>query len=448
MSEPTASIPFVGRKIPESERIGSENSAANSLRSLFPGYFLPRDDELRSFIAEGMVAFDTNALFDIYRFNRQARSEFVAALKLLGERLWIPHRVAHEILERRLAVIRECAEANRSFDGEIQKLFDAISQRIRGFGNRRGLTEEQISSLQAVADRAYKEISSQASGFFDFDLTVDGAVRDDKILAELESILDGKVGPPLEDLKLEEAEGARRIAEKIPPGYADHKKDPEQAIGDYLVWRQLLIEAARRAKPVLLVTNEQKPDWVREVLGRKVGPRPELVAEMLNVAGVPFRMATVKSFLLLAQKHLGAEVSPTTVSQAQQLSVWNYYSSIVSSYFSSMRAAFDAAGWPVYESQAGPIDLVVETQLGTVNIIIVYKQTPMSEDAIRTLLARVPSVRGHVVLTSNTTMTDAAYRLLMMATGIGFVQWTPDDGSEILCRRLIDELRRISATED
>ncbi|GAA2690366.1 hypothetical protein GCM10010412_079970 [Nonomuraea recticatena] len=433
------------------ESAGNGDSTASGLRDVFPGYFLPSDEELREFISDGLVAFDTNALFDIYRFNLQARSEFVAALRLLDGRLWIPNRVGLEVLERRLEVIKECAEANPSFDGEIRKLFDAVSQQIRSFGNRRGLTNQQMSSLQAVADRAYLEISSQASGFFDFDLTVDGSIRGDKILAELEEILKGKIGGPLKDLKLEEAEGARRVAEKIPPGYADHKKDPERAIGDYLVWRQLLAEAASRAKPVMLVTNDQKPDWVREVLGKKIGPRPELVAEMLNVAGAPFHLATVKSFLLLAQKYLGAEVSPTTVTQAQQFSASALGSNRGQSYVLAMRSAFAAVGWPVFETNVdGFIDLIVDTRLGRADLVVkVYREAPLPSAIVTELIDYAERAQhSAVVLVSHTRLTNSAHEKLLRRGTVGFVKWSPDDGGEILCSKLIDELRRIGVNGD
>ncbi|WP_433469991.1 PIN-like domain-containing protein [Spirillospora sp. CA-128828] len=39
------------------------------------------------------MAVDTNALFDVYRFNKEACEEYLATLRLLGNRLWIPNRV-------------------------------------------------------------------------------------------------------------------------------------------------------------------------------------------------------------------------------------------------------------------------------------------------------------------------------------------------------------------
>jgi hypothetical protein len=59
---------------------------------------------LRISLRQGLVAFDTNALFDLYRFNSQARNEYLDSMRLLGDRLWIPNRVAEELLNGPISV--------------------------------------------------------------------------------------------------------------------------------------------------------------------------------------------------------------------------------------------------------------------------------------------------------------------------------------------------------
>jgi hypothetical protein len=69
-----------------------------------------------------------------------------------------------------------------------------------------------------------------------------------------------------------------------------------------------------------LLSNEQKPDWIHEDLGRKIGPRPELVAEMMSKGGMPLHLMSVQSFLVYARKYLGVTVSESTVQQAKHAS--------------------------------------------------------------------------------------------------------------------------------
>lgn len=55
---------------------------------------------------------------------------------------------------------------------------------------------------------------------------------------------------------------------------------PEGAAGDYLVWEQVLSEAARRKLDVVFVTGDVKKDWWRYEGSFPRGPRVELVREL------------------------------------------------------------------------------------------------------------------------------------------------------------------------
>ncbi|MFI9594399.1 PIN domain-containing protein [Nonomuraea sp. NPDC052265] len=290
------------------------------LRDHFPGYFPPTDEDVKHFMVSGLISFDTNALFDLYRFNNQAREEYLASIRLLNDRLWVANQVGRELLERRLDVIKECSSATTKMLEDVGGPYKLIIEHIRAFGNRRGLSPSKMSELESLIEKSRADLFDAAAASFKFDLEVETSLRTDPILRQIESLLDGKVGPPLPNVEEERKEGLRRIAEKIPPGYADKKKS-DNPIGDYLIWRQLLEEARRRNKSVLLVTNDHKEDWAREQHGKMLGPRPELVSEMLQRTGQKFHLVGVKSFLLHARKYLGATVSDATVKQAEQFTI-------------------------------------------------------------------------------------------------------------------------------
>src|SRR4051812_28491570 len=127
--------------MPENPPADDEPQPTTSgLQDRFPGHFPPDDNQIRELITGGMIALDTNALFDAYRLNGQARDEYLGTLRLLGDRLWIPNRVGEEFLQRRLAVIKECSAAADELRETLGKEFDSITQSLRAFGNRRGLT--------------------------------------------------------------------------------------------------------------------------------------------------------------------------------------------------------------------------------------------------------------------------------------------------------------------
>ncbi|MFC4048345.1 PIN-like domain-containing protein [Actinomadura syzygii] len=294
---------------------------APSLRELFPWHSRPTSEQLKGFLTEGMVVFDTNALFDAYRLNPTGRAEFLHTLVLLGDRLWIPHRVADEFLKRRPTVIRECADAVTKLKKDLTSPFAKARGEIEEFGGRRGLGKERATELTDILAKAQQEIIDKAAESYQFELKPADCRDGDPILSEMETLLRGRVGPPLPDMQKVREEAAYRFERRIPPGYADAAgKDPEDAIGDYVLWVQLLEETVRRKAPVLFVTNEKKDDWVvKQQDGASSLPRPELAAEVWEHALQPFHLVNVRSFLTLANTHINAGVSEETIEQAHDL---------------------------------------------------------------------------------------------------------------------------------
>ncbi|MFD4461085.1 PIN-like domain-containing protein [Nocardia sp. NPDC058480] len=293
------------------------------VRSLFPGYYPPDSDELKRFVTEGLVVLDTNALLDIYRFTDDARSEYVQALSLLDDRLWVPHRTAHEFLDRRTTVIRsrsaERAEFNEALNGALAEATDAILH----YAKRRGLSPGDVQSITALIDDAQQNIQETLDEVVDCGTAIDPDCHPDSdpILKQIEEVADGKIGKQSSDpkqLAALEKTWQTRLAAKIPPGYEDAKKG-DRSIGDYLVWHQTLEEAKRRrGMRVLMISNEQKPDWVRRD-GSHIGPRPELVKEMRDYADRAFHLIDVRTFLKLANEYLSARISESTVDEASRL---------------------------------------------------------------------------------------------------------------------------------
>ncbi|WP_242890796.1 PIN-like domain-containing protein [Actinomadura litoris] len=295
-----------------------------SLRSLFPWHFgPPAGAQLERFLTTGLVVFDANALFDAYRLSPQGSAEFLRTLGLLGDRLWVPHRVAEEFLSNRLTVIRECAGAVTKLTNDLGGPFRKIKADIEEFGGRRGLAKDRVEEVLKLLSEAQQQIGEKISDSYQFDLKAADCLSTDSILETIENLLEGRIGPPLKDMQQVREEAAYRFERRIPPGYADAtRKPPEQAMGDYVLWVQLLQEAERRSRPVLFVTNERKKDedWtVKQAGGWSPLPRPELSAELCEYAGQPLHIVDVRSFLELANRYLDARVSSQTIKQAQTI---------------------------------------------------------------------------------------------------------------------------------
>jgi hypothetical protein len=301
---------------------GTDAGTGGTLRALFPGLFTPGQTSMERFYREGLVVLDTNALFDVYRLTGTARSQFLGVLELLGEQLWIPHRVAQEFLERRPTVIRECKSQVSGVSHGLGIAFeDMRSQILQAFLNRCGLDgDDSVEEMTKVLNEAQDQLIDIVTRAYAFDVEEGAAPDDDPIYQAVAKLIDGRIGPRLADEDSAEQEGHRRIKEKIPPGFADAgKSDPQRQIGDYFVWAQTIERARLDKRPVLMVTNDKKDDWIRKESGRTTGPRPELIEEMLREAGQPFHLVNVRTFLVDAGKYLAATVSPSTVDQAERL---------------------------------------------------------------------------------------------------------------------------------
>ncbi|WP_143686929.1 PIN-like domain-containing protein [Streptomyces sp. TLI_171] len=294
----------------------TDDRGSKSLHEWFPAYHPKGTPELSSLIQSGLIALDANVLLDLYRYIPQARDELVAALRKLGDRLWVPHRAGLEFHERRFNAI---ANQQRSFDDATAALNQAKIQAVKALEQLQATcsiraedTMQWIETLEEAFLGVDGSIQNQRQHL---DIDPDSAITGDHVLTEIDELLNGKVGPPLESEALSKLriEAPDRFEKKIPPGFEDSGKPNDLALGDLIMWEQLLLEAAGRRLPVLLVSREQKPDWVRRRNEHVLGPHPLLVEEMRDRAGVAFHLIHPGDFLRHAKEALRVVVSPSTV---------------------------------------------------------------------------------------------------------------------------------------
>lgn len=202
---------------------------------------------------------------------------------------------------------------------ELETAMSSYVTKLRAFTNRISMPQSRTQELEQMIQAAHTAVTAQVTRAEEANEVHLDSRDSDEVLARLEALLDGQVGDPMQPQALAAArkEATRRVENKIPPGYAD--KDKADPCGDYLVWAQLLQEAATRNVPVVLVTDDRKEDWVRKEHGLILGPRPELYEEMSAATGKPFLLMSTATFLRHAREHLSVSVSPETVDQAREL---------------------------------------------------------------------------------------------------------------------------------
>ncbi|MFE5033554.1 PIN domain-containing protein [Streptomyces sp. NPDC056683] len=275
---------------------------------------------MEGILRESLIVLDTNVLLDLYRATPAARAEMLQAIEAAKGNLWVPHQVALEFHRNRIGAAKDQRDFYAVTRRDIEGLKEQTLQKIGQFANRCALGKEVKGEMQgemaAVFENLIERIEAHRN---DFEIKIPEVVSQDPILDRLSLLLDGKVGAPFSEEQMEEArkEGERRRSQSIPPGYKDAGKS-DNPLGDYFLWEQTLIEAKSRDIDVLLISNDEKEDWVEKRLNFALGPRVELVEEMRSRAGVELNIMTFPAFLEAAKKYLQTSVSVQTIDQARR----------------------------------------------------------------------------------------------------------------------------------
>ncbi len=290
----------------------------NSLYTGFEGYRTPSDSEYKDVVKSGLVAFDANALLNLYRYNSGTREDLFRVLEALGNRIWAPHQVIKEFWRNREGAIRDPVEVAERTLSELEEYREQSLKTLRTWANRIALPHDRLKAMQETITASFSAVAEEVDRFNATVSSLD--TNTDPVLAKLNVLFEGRVGQPMVDQELEEVilEAERRILAEEPPGYKDAKKGVA-ANGDYLVWAQVVKEAVARSCDVLLVTGDVKEDWWRKERGEVRGPRLELVEELRRSNGRSLYMLRPESFLLKTKEVLKVTVSEESVQDIERV---------------------------------------------------------------------------------------------------------------------------------
>ncbi|ANZ41244.1 hypothetical protein BBK82_40025 [Lentzea guizhouensis] len=291
----------------------------------FEDYRTATEDDYKDTLTSGMVVFDANVLLNLYRFNSTTRADLIKVMQSLGDSLWIPHQVMREFWRNRESVIDQLGETPKESLTKLDKARQDAEEAVRAWSNRIYLPEGERDGLLTRLNGAFQAvrhtISEQAAANAHPHDT-----NADEIVAALGSIVAGRTGAALspEDHDAAVVEAERRIAAKEPPGYQDKDKpDAEGRAGDYLVWKQVLLEAERQPRDVLLVTSDGKDDWWRRTKGQLRGPRLELMAEFRRCTGHRLFMITASELIRRADSLTDVHVNPESAEDIERVETTN-----------------------------------------------------------------------------------------------------------------------------
>jgi hypothetical protein len=286
------------------------------MKSRFPGYNKPTDEEFRQLWRDCIFAFDANMLLHIYRYTPETQESFYLILERLKDRIWIPHQAATEYYKNREKVIDDQLKVYDDINKLLDEAFVKLENQLAAFKRHVSVkTEPVLESIKSGVVRAKESLAANKQSHPD--LAASGLLGE-----KITALFEGKLGDPFSTARLLEIyeEAEQRFKAQIPPGFKDAKgKESLDKYGDVVVWFQLIEHAKVQRKPIIFVTDDRKDDWWRKEKGQTVSPRPELINEIKNEAHIKFYMYHSEQFLRHAQEFLQLEHQQAAIQEVEEI---------------------------------------------------------------------------------------------------------------------------------
>lgn len=285
------------------------------MRTLFPGYYKPTPQDFDAMWQDCIFAFDANVLLNVYRYTPTTQERLIDILQKLGDRIWVPYQAAFEYQEQRLEVISQQLKAYEEIEKTVRESLQSVITAFNKFQRHPFLNFEEITKpiSEAVEATIYhlQKLQSEHPNL----------LTHDPLLEKITNLFEGKVGGPYTKQRRDEIhkQAEQRFKEEIPPGYKDKGKDGQKQSGDVVVWFQIIDHAKAQQKPIIFVTDDHKEDWWLKHKGKTVGPRPELIQEILSEAGVTFYMYQTDQFMDYAEKFLHLQEQPAAIAEVREV---------------------------------------------------------------------------------------------------------------------------------
>lgn len=287
-----------------------------TLKDTFPAFYNPTyyklsPQQLAAFRRWCTIALDASCLLSLYVYTERTRSDFLDTLEAINDRIWLPHQAAYEYeknrigkIKKQISISEEVRKALRSGKGTLQEEAGKPLQKVCGRIQHPFVTLAPVRRrVEDVIQEAHEELEAAEEAY-------KGFLVDDPVRERLDKITKGRIGEAYGPRELESiySEGFWRYDREQPPGYMDAKgRNPKTGVekyGDLVLWHQLMDRGLSTKRSVLLVTNDLKEDWWRDVNDRSAGPRVELLAEMKRTASVRLLLNDSPGFFSWASTHL------------------------------------------------------------------------------------------------------------------------------------------------
>jgi PIN like domain len=304
------------------------------MNDIYPQYYQLSIEQTEEMFKKCIFVFDTNVLLNMYRYPSSAKEDLLKILKDLSSqnRVWLPFQVGLEFQENRLTVISE----QKVKFGEVRKVISNIQTELKEQLDKLNL-KKRHSSINP--DELFEKISTAFGDYTEklnhFEENQVDIFEKDEIRSEIDELFKGKIGEPFSKKELEDIfiDGKIRFQQKRPPGYADEAEKKgtyhfykdlqiKREFGDLIYWKEIIRFAKdNKVESLILVTDDNKEDWWLRLSGKTVGPRKELISEILASTDLnQFHMYSSEKFMEYAMKYLGIKIQDDSLTQVKEIS--------------------------------------------------------------------------------------------------------------------------------
>ena len=287
------------------------------MRNKFSEYLNWTEKQNKQLWEKPLIIFDTNILLELYKQFPSSANNLFQIFKSISEKteLWIPFQVAKEFFRNQDAVIKERNSKLDEFNKKLDNIKKDFNLKINNLNIKKEVNEQIQKSSKVIIDELDKIISCTTK--FQKTLLSEYKKNDDSLLEQIVELFENNTGDEPADQKVIDSiyeEGERRYNFGYPPGYKDEKQTKymhkniiyQNKFGDLVIWKQILEYChEKKYKNVILVTNDEKEDWIYKVSGQKYGARPELRREIKDYSEVNlFEIYNLNRFLELISKYM------------------------------------------------------------------------------------------------------------------------------------------------
>ncbi len=287
------------------------------MKDTFKEYLTPSVEEKKAIWENATIVFDTNILFNLYRYSVNTRDNLLALMETYRDQLWLPYQVGYEFFNKRLEIIDKVTRAH----DELKKKIDTFKNPLTEFFNKEYAHHPLIrrDDFFSSYDEAINRVKDKLDEWMK---SMPSYQENDIILDKLLELYEGRLGAdyPLEKLQKVYKEAEKHYNEKTPPGYKDWKDKEKDGwrhqAGDLIIWNQTMDYAISNKTNIIFVTEDLKEDWWNIKDGEIISPRVELIREFRNTTGRDILMYRQNGFLNDAV----ADVKETTKEEVKIIS--------------------------------------------------------------------------------------------------------------------------------